>query len=404
MEIGPILRAMLRHKTGAILIAVQIAFTMTVVVNALFLVEDRLDRMDRPSGLVEDELFQIVSTGFVKDFNTKLAVEQDLDTLRKTPGIADAIQINAIPLSDSGWSTGLKVEPGEDEQDFSAAAYMVDEHGIDTMGVKLIAGENFNERDVQWRDRSDSGWPPKAIITKALANAMYPDLGADQVVGKTAYVNDDKPIRIVGVIERLQAPWNGWSRVEQSMLVPQQLNFSSALYLIRTEPGQRDAMMPIVEELLVKSNPDRLIRSNRSMAEIRRQSYQVDRAISIMLVVTMTMLIAITAFGIVGLASFSVRGRTRQIGTRRALGATRQDILRYFMVENFLITTMGVVAGGVMTIAFNMWLVEAMSFPKIDWLYVPFGMIILWLIGQGAVLGPALRAANIPPALATRTV
>ena len=63
MEIGPILRAMTRNKIGAILIALQIAFTMTVVVNAYFMIEERLRLMDRPSGVVEDQLFHISSRG-----------------------------------------------------------------------------------------------------------------------------------------------------------------------------------------------------------------------------------------------------------------------------------------------------------------------------------------------------
>ena len=112
----------------------------------------------------------------------------------------------------------------------------------------------------------------------------------------------------------------------------------------------------------------------------------------------------ITGLGIVGLASFSVNRRTKQIGTRRALGATKRDILRYFLVENFVITTFGVVLGGAMTIGFNVWLTEAMSLPKIDLYYVPIGMGVLWIIGQLAVLGPARRACAVPPAVATRTV
>lgn len=404
METGPILRAMLRHKTGAILIALQIAFTMTVVVNALFLVSDRLDKMNRPSGMQEDALFHLVSNGFVPNFNSKLTIEEDLRLLRSTPGIVDAVQTNAIPLSGSGWSMGLQLEPGEDPQSFGTAVYMVDDHAIDTMGVNLIAGQNFDPRDVEWRERGDSGWPTRGIITETLAKEMFPELSVDEIIGKTVYISNTQPITILGIVERLQAAWSGWSGVEKSLLVPQWLDGDSSIYLIRTEQGRRDAMMPVVEELLVKSNEDRIVRSNRSMEETRRQSYQVDRAVSIMLVVTMALLITITAFGIVGLASFSVQGRTRQIGTRRALGARRRDIVRYFMVENFLITTMGVVLGGIMTVGFNMWLVEAMSFPRIDWLYIPFGMAVLWLIGQAAVLGPALRASDIPPALATRTV
>ena len=108
--------------------------------------------------------------------------------------------------------------------------------------------------------------------------------------------------------------------------------------------------------------------------------------------------------GIVGLASFSVARRTKQIGTRRALGATRPAILRYFMLENFVISTVGVVGGAVIAVGINMWMVEAFGLQRIAWYLIPAAMLTLWIVGQVAVLGPARRATTVPPALATRSV
>lgn len=118
----------------------------------------------------------------------------------------------------------------------------------------------------------------------------------------------------------------------------------------------------------------------------------------------MVILTIITCLGIVGLASFSVNRRKKQIGTRRPLGASQGAIVRYFMVENFLISSIGVVLGAILTIALNMVLVNTFSLDPISWFYIPIGMLILWLVGQIAVFGPAKRAANIAPAIATRTV
>jgi putative ABC transport system permease protein len=115
-------------------------------------------------------------------------------------------------------------------------------------------------------------------------------------------------------------------------------------------------------------------------------------------------LTAITGLGIVGLASFSVARRTKQIGTRRALGATRPAILRYFMLENFLISTVGVVGGAIIAIGINMWMVDAFGLQRIAWYLIPAAMLTLWIVGQVAVLGPARRATMVPPALATRSV
>ena len=118
----------------------------------------------------------------------------------------------------------------------------------------------------------------------------------------------------------------------------------------------------------------------------------------------MSLLLVITTLGITGLASFSVSRRTKQIGTRRALGATRGHIVRYFLVENFLITSAGLFIGVGMTIGLNMALVSTLSFPKLEFTYVLAGAAALWIVGLLAVSGPAQRASTVPPAVATRTV
>jgi putative ABC transport system permease protein len=122
-----------------------------------------------------------------------------------------------------------------------------------------------------------------------------------------------------------------------------------------------------------------------------------------MLVAIMGVLLVVTALGVGGLASFWVQQRTKQIGVRRALGATRRDILRYFQVENFLLASGGIVLGMLLAYAGNLLLMNAFELARLPWIYLPAGAALLWLLGQLAVLGPALRAASIPPVVATRS-
>jgi putative ABC transport system permease protein len=115
-------------------------------------------------------------------------------------------------------------------------------------------------------------------------------------------------------------------------------------------------------------------------------------------------LLAITAAGIVGLTSFWVGQRRKQIGVRRALGATRRDILNYFMTENLLISSAGALLGVLLAIAINLWLVTRFEMNRLSLVYVLAGVVILLLLGQGAVLAPAMRASRVPPVEATRSV
>jgi len=403
MEIGPIWRAMMRNKTGAILIALQIAVTMAIMVNAISIMQEKDRMMSRPSGLDEHNLFSIASVGFAKDFNERVTIEEDLAALRAMPGIVNAIQSNAVPLSGSGWSMGLQTEPGAEIDGTGVGLYFVDEHGLDTYGVNLLAGENFSASDVVWRERAATEWPDKTIITRAMAEAMFPDDWAS-ALGKTVYIADTQPITITGIVEKMQGSWPGWDGFERVMLVPTHTLFGATVYLIRTEPGMRDSVMPQVEELLAGRNKDRIVRSMRSMDEIRERSYRSEASMIKILTFTIVLLIAITSLGIVGLASFSVNRRTRQIGTRRALGASKLVILRYFMTENFIISLGGVLLGAALTVGLNILMIETFSLTRITWYLVPVAMLLLLAVGQIAVFGPARRASSVPPAVATRTV
>jgi putative ABC transport system permease protein len=404
MEIGPILRAMTRNKLGVVLIALQIAFTMTVMVNAIFIINERSQLMARPSGLDEPNTFYLTSTGFGEQFNDEVTTAEDLDMLRNTPGVNSVTFTNAIPISGSGSSNVVRKTsdltlPGE-----SAAEYRVDEQAIDAMALEIIAGKNFSPSDVVVRELgADLSDPQVIIITEALAEALFPE-EALNAIGRTIYVPGDSPKQVIGVVDRLQAPWPSYSNIEYSYLMPLNQIDSSTTYLIRAEPGQRDRLMLEVEELLANSNPSRIIRKLNSIEEARTASYLVDNAMSKILYVIVITLVFITSMGIVGLAVFGINRRRKQIGTRRALGATQPQVLRYFMTENFLITGVGVTLGAILTIGFNVFLVAGFNMPPMAWYYTPLGMLVLILVGQLAVLGPSRGAARIAPAIATRSI
>ncbi|WJG10913.1 FtsX-like permease family protein [Aliiglaciecola sp. LCG003] len=403
-EIGPIFRALMRNKVGAVLIAIQIAVTMTIVVNSIFIILQRSALIERDSGIDEANSFYLTSTGFAENYAGKSTTIADLDLIRNTPGVIDALQINAIPTSGSGWSMSFQTQAGEGMEDEGAAIYMVDQHATSALDLDIIAGQNFVQNDVRWRPDSARDWPDNVLVTKALAESLFPDTDWAKTVGKTIYINQNEPMIIKGIVDKIQAPWVGWDDLEHVVLSPEITDFSSTRYFIRTEAGQRDRLMPLIEEALASSNKQRIIRNMRSIEETRERSYRSDTAMIKILSTVMVILTIVTALGIIGLASFSVNRRRKQIGTRRALGASQAAIVRYFMLENLLISTVGVMLGAIMTIGLNMLLVERFSMLALDWYFIPAGMVVLWIVGQVAVYGPAKKAANIPPAMATRTV
>jgi len=115
------------------------------------------------------------------------------------------------------------------------------------------------------------------------------------------------------------------------------------------------------------------------------------------------LLLLITAGGIVGMVSLWVNQRRKQIGVRRALGAKKTDILRYFILENLLITSTGVFGGVLLGVGLNQLLVTRLEMARLPLGYLVAGALVLWALGILAAYGPAWRAASISPALATRS-
>lgn len=404
LELRPILSALMRSKLSLVLIGLQIALTLAIVCNSLFIISERLTLMDRPSGVDEADTFTVGSIGFGAAFDLRASIAEDLAMLRSLPGIVDAAPINATPLSDGGWSQGISLDREQKSPTAPTALYLTDDHGLAALGVRLVAGRNFRPDEVSGRNRQTLAWPPGLILSRALAEQLWP--GQDPI-GKSFYINvDQPPSTVIGIVDRLQAPWVHNQRiVELSTIVPQVVSDGSFVrYLLRAAPGQRDALMKQVETRLAELNPSRIVRDAKSMAKLRADAYAEDRAMSIILIIVIASLLIITALGIVGMASFWVTQRSRQIGTRRALGATRGSILRHFLVENFLITSFGLALGGLLAWGFNAWLIRTYDSAPMPWYYLPAGCLLLWLLGQLAVLGPARRASRVPPAMATRSV
>ena len=259
MEFRPILSAMLRNKTGAVLVAVQIAFTLAVIVNAVFIVTKRVEKMTRPNGMdVANIITTQVWTVDAKQ-NVEEMVRADLEMLRAIPGVMDATVSHQVPLSGGGWGDGLKAAVGDDpDKEVSAARYTADEHFIETLGVKLQSGRNFRADEIEYRPPNESKPIDSVIITDAMAKELFPD-GQDPL-GKTVYDHIDRPITIVGVLERMHGAWVGWDKLDNVMLSPEIASGPLVRYMIRVEPGQLDTLLPQVEQKLIERDDHRVIR------------------------------------------------------------------------------------------------------------------------------------------------
>ena len=410
MELRPILSTLLRHKTAAALIVLEIALSCAIVCNALFLIGNRIERINLVSGVAEDEVVRVQLTGIGEDDNADALTRSDLALLRGLPGVKAATVTNQVPFVNSSWNTSVNMTNDQQQPTMNATVYMGEEQFLDTLGPKIVAGREFTPDEfVEWTAFSapDSNVSiPSVIITRSLADKLFP---GESAIGKSFYSWGDNPIRVVGVVDHLVRPSDqgGPTAHEYSMVFPLNVPYSlGGNYLLRTEPGRRAEVLKAAVAALERNGPNRIILTDntKTMEELRSEYYRQDRAMVWLLVAVIVALLVVTALGIVGLASFWVQQRTKQIGVRRALGATKGQILRYFQAENFLLATVGIALGMLLAFAINQMLMGRYELPRLPLVYLPIGAVALWLLGQVAVFWPARRAAAVPPAVATRSV
>ena len=406
MEIVPVIRALEHRKTGVTLIALQIALSVAILANSLSLVQQRQQLMRRPSGLDEANIFSMTNQFAAPYADLSARIQADLAQLRAIPGVVDATAVQSFPLRGYGGSTRVTLRPDDKQDTSNVAEYRLPPSGLHTWGLKLISGRNFRAGEIRdFQIGIDKFVPPSAIVTKALAERLFP---RGDALGQNVYLGSPTPTRIVGIVERAQTPWAAQSSssgpygAEESVLVPFQWVSPILAYVVRTEPGRAGTLLAVAQQRLLAASRARIISSAQTFAQTRAEQYRSDHALSLVLTVVCALLLAVTAFGVVALTTYWVSQRRRQIGMRRAVGARRIDILRYFQVENLLIAGLGAAIGIVLGLAGNVWLATALEMTRMSVGYMGAAAILVLLLSQAAVLWPALRAAALPPAAAIR--
>jgi putative ABC transport system permease protein len=412
MEIRALLSAMWRSKTGPLLVAAQVALALAVVVNMAYIVRQRLEDAGMPTGLDLNNMLWITTQASTADYNYPAAVKADLAYLNSRPGVLAASTSNNLPQTWSNMGLPFASNPQilqTPNGGVPGTIYFGTDRFIDAMGLKLVAGRNFGAGTVM-PPATDFGaalaaWAPEMIVTQAMARKLIPKGDA---LGKTVYAGlINKSAVIVGIVDLMRAnpvPAQFDQFATQIVIVPIIRPGPNGVYVVRAKPGRRDPLMAELDKDFANMQPGRFVERMEAYDRTAANAREGYRASAIILAVVACFVLLVTVVGIVGLAAFNVATRTKQLGTRRAIGARKFHILRYFLVENWLITTGGVVLGCILALVAGVQLSRMYQIPRLPLYYLVGGVLLLWIVGVLAVLVPALRAASISPAVATRTV
>ncbi|KAB7767212.1 ABC transporter permease [Xanthomonas maliensis] len=407
MNIGPILSSLKRNKIQAALIVLEIALSCAIVSNAVFVIGQRIERMQRLTGMADDEIVRINVAGIGESENPSALVRHDIDELRSLPGVKSATSLNHVPFDNSAWNGSISLARDQRLPSLNVGLYL-GEDLVRTLGLRIVEGRDFYPTEyVDWGQFNSPGTAlrvPSAIVTKEVAQKLFP---GESALGKEIYSwnPDNSPHRIVGVVERLIRPNDngGAEEAGYSMLLPMK-DLTMGRFALRVDQGRRAEVERAAVAALERSSSRRVITDHAPFSDVMKNYYKRDRNMAWLLATLMIGLLVITALGLFGIASFWVSQRTKSIGIRRALGATRSQVLRYFQLENFLLVTIGITLGMIGAYGINQALMRHYELGRLPAHYLPLGAAMLWLVGQMAVYSPARQASRVAPAVATRGI
>lgn len=411
MELGPILKTLYRNKVSSLLIVLQIAIAMAVISNSLSIVKERAYFYTRDSGVELEKVFFIRLYGLEKalDTNNKQTLLDTREMIRNVPGVEIAELINTPPLNGSGSYSRYKPEGADPEsEEVSIALYYTTDAALEAMDVEIIAGKGFSHDELIYVDSSTSSSLREydGLFTQASLASLWPDVPYQDLIGKQVVATNGIIVTVRGVIKTLHAQYPTWDGIERTAVFPilYLLPGRPQEYVINVGDNDIDEVMDRVYQAATTYNPNQAVSEMRKMKDIYAKAYREHIGLVKTLLITVVMMSVITGLGIVGLTNYSVSRRRKQLGTRRALGATKWDIARYLIMENLSLVIMGVILGSGLTIGLNIFLVEQFAVGKISLIYIPMSILIITLTGLLSILWPAVRGASVSPAVATRSV
>jgi putative ABC transport system permease protein len=403
MDIKPIFLGLKQNKFMAMLMIIQIAFTMGVLSSSVLVAVTTLQEWNKPSGIPHNDLVRISPEFFDDNQDIGQAMFNDLKRVKDIPSVINAAPSNAVPFTAENM-IDVYLATEEDAQGYKTVVFESDEQIFDVLQLSLVDGRLITAADVV--KGSVELTPQNAsevMISEDMAKVLF---GDDSAIGKTIWLaKSADPVKVIGVYSNFMTGerLNGRGKSYQSIIRPQ-IKWSQNQqphYLMRVEQGLAVALLEDIIDVFYLER-GRYINSSELLKRTQKRMYDGRGSRALTFLVLSVVLLIITGLGITGLTAFQVTQRRKQIGTRRALGAKKSDIMRYFITENSVLTLIGLIIGVVVTLTITFELSEQAGQNFFNLGVLLMTALLLWVVNTLAVWFPAKRAANIAPAIVTR--
>jgi putative ABC transport system permease protein len=320
-----------------------------------------------------------------------------LERVRALPGVEMAGAVRVLPLADEmgDWSITIEGQTPPQGQDFDGDWQVVAPGYFETMRVRLLEGRVIGPQDS--RDA-----PPVAVINQTMAQQYWP---AGDAIGKRFRIGSPETpwIEIVGIVadERhaaLNAAMNRrWFRPHAQWTQTQTNPIRGMTLVVRTTDDPIRLAAP-VRQVIRDLDANLPVAEVRTLETVVRESIGRQRFTMLLLAVFAGSALLLAAIGVYGVMAFWVTERTREIGVRMALGATRSEVAGMVVRQALTPALWGIVAGGLTGLALTR-LVSGLLFgvPPHDPVTFAAAPVLLLSIALLAAWLPARRAARQDP-------
>jgi len=323
-----------------------------------------------------------------------------LQEIRSIPGVANASYISFLPMVMRGgiWPIRVDGQPEDPNNAYTASLRLVTPGFFDTLRVPLVRG-----RDVRDSDRADT--PRIALISESFARRHWD--GLDPIGRKVTLPFSD--FEVVGIVGDIKVRGLERESEPQVYLASAQipdggLVFYSPKDLVVRGSASPQTLVPLIRQAIARADPLVPVSDVRSLSDIV-ESDSAARVVQVrVLGAFAATAVLLAAVGLHGLLSFSVAARTREIGVRLALGASRSTILRLVVGRGMTLAVVGIVAG-LVAAGWAASALQALLFgvdPGSRLVYGIAAGVCLALAAAGTLL-PALRAMRVDPLVAIRS-
>lgn len=406
MEIKHILSALKRNNVIGILIVLQIAVTLMIVSNSFFITMGVLQGWLTPTNVKAENLVAVWNRFYDPTLNLEQQVREDVEKLNAIPGVIAATTTVEAPFESSSYFRFAMTDDSETAQRHNISLFDMNMSAKEILDVELLEGRWYREDELMRGHIDSITFPSVVLVSETLATLLFP---SEPALGKTIYLNlnGQEGAQIIGIYKDFMGGDNvayrqiPYQTAIRPMVAWGELHRTN--YLIKTEQGMAPGLLDIIEETLYESE-GRYVTQTEVLTRTHKRLYDGRSSFAFTMLTISLIGIVITAMGIVGLVGLSVSQRTRQIGTRRALGATRWQVVRYFLIENSILTLLGVLLGLVLSYGLNYILATEFRNPGLIKLhYWIFLALLMWVVNMLATRIPAAKAAKVDPAIVTRT-